>query len=219
MLEQTPSMAETLRQRLMTAMHRPVYESRLRVLCSAILGHLNSGDRVVDIGCGFGALGRAIMDHASCPEGVVVHGVERVKRGGEAIEVQAYDGITLPYEDNAVDVTILADVLHHDEQPDRLLAEAARISRRLVIVKDHKVDGPLAHARIALMDWAANSPYGVPCLYRYPTLAGWREQQARLGLTRVDEHAHMTLYPRPYRWVFTPRLQYFAALSVPTDPT
>lgn len=201
----------------MSAMHRPVYESRLRVLSAAVIAYLQTDDEVLDIGCGFGALGRAIMDHDDCPDGVVVRGVERVKRGGEAIEVQAYDGIKLPYEDNHFDVTILADVLHHDEQPDRLLAQAARVSKRLVIIKDHKVDGPLAQSRISLMDWAANSPYGVPCLYRYPTMAGWHEQQERLGLKLVGEHTKMSLYPRPYRWVFTPRLQYLAALAVPNS--
>ena len=199
----------------MSALHRPVYESRLRVLSTAILEHLQSGDQVLDIGCGFGTLGRALMDHADCPKGVTVRGVERVKRSGEAIEVDAYDGITLPYDDNHFDVTILADVLHHDEQPDRLLSEAARVSRRLVIIKDHKVDGPCAQQRISLMDWAANSPYGVPCLYRYPTLDGWHQQQDRLGLERVSEQVKMSLYPAPYRWVFTPRLQYLATLAVP----
>lgn len=201
----------------MSAMHRPVYESRLRVLSAAVIAYLQAGDEVLDIGCGFGALGRAIMDHDDCPEGTTVRGVERVKRGGEAIDVEAYDGIKLPYEDNHVDVTILADVLHHDEQPDRLLAEAARVSRRMVIVKDHKVDGPLAQSRISLMDWAANSPYGVPCLYRYPTLAGWHEQQDRLGLTRVGETRAMPLYPAPYAWFFTPRLQYLAVLAPGND--
>ena len=208
-------MAENLRQKLMSALHRPVYESRLRVLSTAIVSYLQEGDDVLDIGCGFGALGRALMDHSDCPRDVKVRGAERVKRGGEAIEVEEYDGIKLPYDDNAMDVTILADVLHHDEQPDRLLAEAARVSRRLVIIKDHKIDGLLAQQRISLMDWAANSPYGVPCLYRYPTLTGWHEQQDRLGLNRVDEHTHMSLYPNPYRWLFTPRLQYLAVLQVP----
>jgi SAM-dependent methyltransferase len=210
-------MAENLRQKLMSALHRPVYESRLRVLSTAIVSYLQEGDDVLDIGCGFGALGRALTDHSDCPRDVKVRGAERVKRGGEAIEVEEYDGIKLPYDDNAMDVTILADVLHHDEQPDRLLAEAARVSRRLVIIKDHKVDGLLAQQRISLMDWAANSPYGVPCLYRYPTLAGWHEQQDRLGLNRVDEHTHMSLYPNPYRWLFTPRLQYLAVLEPSAD--
>lgn len=207
-------MAESLRQRIMSAMHRPVYESRQRVLSAALINYLKPGDRVLDIGCGFGALGRAIMDHHQCPDEVSVHGVERVKRGGEAIEVDAYDGLRLPYEDNTFDVAILADVLHHDEDPDRLLGEAARVSRRLVLIKDHKVDGPLAQSRISLMDWAANSPYGVPCLYRYPTLKGWHEQAERLGLSRLDELHEIPLYPAPYRWLFTPKLQYLAALSV-----
>jgi len=207
-------MVKSFKQRIMSAMHQPVYESRQRVLSTALVNYLKPRDSVLDIGCGFGALGRAIIDHLQCPDGVTVRGVESVKRGGELIEVDAYDGLRLPYEDNTFDVTILADVLHHDEDPDRLLGEAARVSRRLVLVKDHKVDGPLAQARISLMDWAANSPYGVPCLYRYPTLQGWQEQARRLGLSHVDELHHMPLYPAPYRWLFTPRLQYLAALSV-----
>ena len=39
-------------------------------LVRAIVPHLRSGDRVLDVGCGFGAVGRAILDDPACPEGV-----------------------------------------------------------------------------------------------------------------------------------------------------
>jgi hypothetical protein len=108
---------------------------------------------------------------------------------------------------------ILADVLHHEEDLNPRLADCVRISRRLVIIKDHKPDGPFGHARISLMDWAANDPYSVPCLYRYQTLAEWREIFRKHGLHIDQEWTRLRLYPFPYWLFFTDRLQYMAVLN------
>jgi len=144
--------------------------------------------------------------------------IERVKRGSEAIEVVQYDGVTMPMDSGSFDVVILADVLHHEPDPDRLLCEAARVAKRYVIVKDHLPAGPFAQQRISIMDWAANTAYGVPCLFRYNTLDQWHETYQRLGFTLASESDRMQLYPWPYSWVFTPRLQYFAVLQPSVDP-
>src|SRR5882672_3688786 len=138
---------------LFRSLHKPIYERRLKELVHLIGPHLRSGDKVLDIGCGFGHLGRAIMD--AHPE-VLVEGVESVKRGGELIPVTAYEGTRMPWKDGSFDAVILADVLHHDHDPDRLLKESARVSKRLVIIKDHIREGFLAQQRISFLDWAAN---------------------------------------------------------------
>ena len=197
---------------LMRKMHASVYASRLRELVRLITPNLRTGDRVLDVGCGTGQLGRALLDHPGCPAGVTVVGAERVRRGGEAIEVFEFDGRTLPHPDRAFDVVVLADVLHHEAEPGRLVAECARVARRLLIVKDHKLDGPLAWPRIALMDWAANAPHGVPCLYRYNTAGQWHELHQRHGLNVEQEIRSMRLYPPMYNWLFGNRLQYLAVL-------
>ena len=202
-----------MKSMLFKLLHRPVYRRRIQVLSSTILQHLEPGDRVLDVGCGFGALGRALLDHPRAPSGLAVAGLERVKRGDEMIEVQSYDGVTMPAEDNGFDVVVLADVIHHEADSDRLLSEAARVAKRLLIIKDHKPDGWMSQERISLMDWAANTAYGVPCLYRYNTRDGWHALFDRFGLSLIAEADRMGLYPWPYSWVFTPRLQYFAALS------
>lgn len=196
----------------MHALHRPVYESRLRELVRRIVPHLREGDSVLDVGCGVGTLGKALLDAPGRPGGVEVRGLERVRRGGEPIEVLGYDGGAIPLADGSCDVVIVADVLHHEEDFDRLLGECVRVSSRLVIVKDHAVAGPLAQQRISLIDWAANAPYGVPCLYRYNTINEWRAVHARFGLEPIEELTRMNLYPPIVNLLFGRRLQYFTVL-------
>ncbi|MEM6853427.1 MAG: class I SAM-dependent methyltransferase [Planctomycetota bacterium] len=203
---------------LMKSMHAPVYRSRLAGLVKVITPELEATDRVLDVGCGNGQLGRALMD--ALP-GLEVAGLERAVRDGAAIEVSAYDGITFPFEDNTFDAVIVADVVHHDAEPLRVLRECRRVAKRLVILKDHKVDGPavtLPYRRICLMDWAANVQYGIPCLYDYPTREGWHERFAEIGAEVQNEHTRLQLYPRPYRWFFTPRLQYLTVINAAPAP-
>jgi ubiquinone/menaquinone biosynthesis C-methylase UbiE len=194
-------------------MHASVYASRIRRLVECLRPVIKPGDRVLDVGCGIGALGRAIMDADSYSGTITVSGLERTRRGNELIAVDEYDGRTIPHPDKSFDVVILADVLHHETDPDRLLAECVRISRRLVIIKDHKPDGLFGHSRICLLDWAANDPYSVPCLYRYQSLSQWRNMFSRHRLKIEREWTRLRLYPFPYWTFFTDRLQYMAVLN------
>ena len=51
---------------------------------------------------------------------------------------------------------ILADVLHHAQHPHRLINECARVTRRLLVIKDHK--------------WTAYWPsFGLHCSIGLPT--------------------------------------------------
>lgn len=205
----------SFRAAVMKRLHAPVYASRLRELVGHIIPHLRANDRVLDVGCGNGTLGAALQADPRCPAGVQCEGLERVVRGGEPIRVHAYDGLTIPFEANTFDAVILADVLHHDHDPGRLLRECARVTRRLLVIKDHQVKGLLAQQRISLLDWAANAPYGVPCLYRYNTPAQWAALPGELGLTPRQTLPRMKLYPFPYWLVFGGQVQYFTVLEKP----
>lgn len=198
---------------LMTAVHAPIYRARLRELVRRIIPHLREGDRVLDVGCGVGTLGSALLDSPDRPEGLVVEGLERVRRGGEPITVHAYDGGKIPFPDGAYDVVIVADVLHHERHPERLLDECIRVSGRLLVVKDHQVQGPLAQSRISLIDWAANAPHGVPCLYRYNTPEQWRRTWSDRGLGVIEHAAAINLYPSFVNLLFGRRLQYMAIVE------
>lgn len=198
---------------LMRRLHAPIYQSRLRTLVGAIIPHLRQHDRVLDVGCGNGTLGRALLDAQASPAGLVVEGLERVVRGGEPIKVHAYPGGAMPFADGAFDVVIVADVLHHEPDPDALMRECARVARRSVIVKDHQIAGVLAQARVSFMDWAANAPYGVPCLFRYNTPTQWDAFPAKYALRARHELRSMKIYPPLVDWIFGGRLHYFGVLE------
>jgi len=199
---------------LLRSLHEPVYACRLAVLSDLIVRALKPGDRVLDVGCGAGRLAQALLQHPGLPEPLTVHGVETRPRSDCAVPVTAYDGGSLPFEARSFDAVIVADVLHHATDPKRLLAECCRVSRRLVLVKDHKAEGCLARCRLRLLDWAANAPYDVPCLYHYATPAEWRALFAVLPVRVQSELASMRLYPAGWNWFFGRRLQYFAVLEV-----
>src|SRR5271157_1543760 len=161
---------------LLRNLHKPIYDWRLKELVRLIGPHLNPGDRVLDVGCGFGQLGRALMDAT-------------------------------------FDAVILADVLHHDEDPDRLLRESARVSKRLVIIKDHLRVGFMAQQRISLLDWAANAGYAVPCLYRYNNLTEWRRSIGLVGSNLIQERTSVDIYPPVFNQLLGKGLHYFAVLD------
>ncbi len=197
--------------------HDPVYGSRLRELVRCMIPHVREGDRVLDVGCGRGALRQALLSHPHCPPGVHIDGLERKECVHRLREEQRYAGMAFPHEDRTFDIVILADVLHHDAEPERLLRECIRISKRLVIIKDHQVEGLFAQARLALLDWVANLPYGVPCLYRYLTPLQWKQLWQRHTLVLEHEMTSMRLYPSGLNLIFGGRLHYFAVLRVPSE--
>jgi len=204
---------------LLKLIHKPIYERRLEILAEKIISHLDPGDKVLDIGCGSGMLGAAVLKHADCPSGVTYRGLEKYKRGGEPIEVLEYEAGRLPFGDHAFNVVVLADVLHHEDQEGFLFSEAARVSKRFLLVKDHKPEGFLGFWRICFLDWAANNPYGVRCLYRYHTLNEWHALFEEHGLVLISEETSIDLYPPLFNLLFGRRLQYIAVLRrLSTEP-
>ncbi len=205
---------------LLAALHAPVYRKRLEVLVDLILPHLRPNDRVLDVGCGGGLLSSELTNKSSAKGTPIrAEGLERFPRGGEPIPVSPYDGGRFPFEDQTFDSVVIADVLHHEKDPRSLLRECGRVSRRDVIIKDHQLAGRLAKARLSLIDWAANAPYGVECLYRYNTPQEWDSFLREVGLTPIALHRSINLYPPIFNFLFGRRLQYLAVCRIPEAQT
>lgn len=189
---------------------RLVYGRRIRVLARHIAELLPRGASVLDVGSGDGLLARRVMDQR--PD-IRVRGVDVLARPTSHIPVELFDGVRLPFGDRDFDVVTMVDVLHHASEQRRLLAEMVRVSRKLLVIKDHTVSGALARPTLAFMDWVGNARHGVSLPYSYWTRRQWSEAYTSVGLRVVENRERLGLYPWPASVVFERRLHFVAVLE------
>jgi hypothetical protein len=111
---------------------------------------------------------------------------------------------------------LFVDVLHHTTDPDVLLREACRVTRQVVLIKDHTRNGLLAGTTLRLMDWVGNAHHGVALPYNYWTRREWMDALERLGLRIELWDGRPRLYPRPANWIFGRSLHFIARLGLRT---
>ena len=214
-------------KRLLGAVHnRLIFRRRVRRLAAALAEAMPQGATILDIGCGDGAVAAGLM--ALRPDleviGVDVHARPTwEKRGRESFSPERtpdplfpkvlYDGERLPFDDGAFDCAMLIDVVHHAESPERVVAEAARVARRRVVIKDHVCETRGEHRLLRLMDFVGNRPHGVGSPGRYLNAAEWDALWSRLGLAPVVRRDLPGLHPFPFGLIFRRRLHLFAVLE------
>lgn len=114
-------------------------------LLSGLLTHFHV-ESLLDVGCG---TGRALHYLARRHPDIRFHGVEPVAalrevataKGLGQDQVSAGDACSLTFADEAFDCVSMFGVLHHVRTPEKAIAEAARVSRRLFFISDHNIYG------------------------------------------------------------------------------
>lgn len=191
-----------------------VLKRRIHVLGGHLTQLIPPEAYVLDVGCGSGQIDRLILGHR---KDIKIDGVDVLIREGTAIMVTKYDGNTLPFEDNSYDVVMFIDVLHHTENIDGLLAEAKRVSRKFVVLKDHILTGFFAKQRLIFMDRVGNRRFGVGLPYSYYTKQEWLSAFEKLGLSVDVWNPKLHLYPKPFSFVFDANLHFIARLTKKSD--
>lgn len=187
-----------------------VFNRRVSVLANHLAANLPANARVIDIGCGSGDIAAAIM---RLRPDVQIQGVDVLVRPGTAIAVSPYDGQVLPFQADSFDVAMMIDVLHHTDDPGVVLAEAQRVARKSVLLKDHFRDGFLAGPTLRFMDWVGNAPHGVRLPYNYLSGREWSSLWERLGLHVDRLRDRLGIYPAPFSWLFDRKLHFVALLG------
>src|SRR5256885_11172510 len=98
----------------------------------AIARLIPKGSRVLDLGCGDGAL----LSHLQRERGCTGYGVELddanvlacVRRGVNVLQLNLEDGLAI-FQDNSFDVVLQIDTLQHLRNAETMLQETARIGR------------------------------------------------------------------------------------------
>lgn len=186
-----------------------VSDRRADVLVDALAPLLVGHEHVLDVGCGDARLAtrlRRRLPHLSIVGTDVMPGLPGIPR-------IVSDGRRLPFADASFDATLLVDVLHHADDPAATLREAARVSRRSIVIKDHLRTGRWSQAVLAFMDWFGNRPHGVALGYRFFAQDEWDHLFTTLGLGVRHWHVGIDLYPSMFRVVFRPGWHFTAALE------
>jgi SAM-dependent methyltransferase len=190
--------------------HAFVFERRTRVLAKMLAAQIPQRASVLDIGCGDGTVGSLIKELR--PD-VAMQGVEFLVRPGCKIECRQFDGSSLPFPEASFDVCLFVDVLHHTENPEALLREAARVSRTFVLLKDHLDENFLDDMTLRFMDWVGNRPHGVVLTYNYQSRKQWAEHFSNCALAEVNWTTEVPLYSAPFSLVVGRGLHFVSLLK------
>ena len=187
-----------------------IHSRRVHRLRDAIENLIPLNARALDIGCGDGWLTRLIQERR--PD-IDIQGIDIMVRPGAHVRVTAFDGNEIPFPDKSFDVAMLVDVLHHANDPFALLREAARVTRRRLVIKDHLLKGLLARETLVFMDRLGNARHNVVLPFNYWTPERWTDSFHKLALRVASWERDLNLYPWPLSMAFGRSLHFVAALE------
>lgn len=196
----------------MARLHAGLRMDRRAGILSAHIGELlPPGVSVLDVGAGNGKLARAIMDRR--PD-IAIRAIDTKIWPERMIEVEEYDGKTIPFPDGAFDVCLVSDVLHHCSNAEDLLKEMRRVARKHVLIKDHVANTRFDYRVLKAMDWFGNRGHEVVLTYDYWPWARWEETFARTGLRMRTLRTQLGLYSMPFSLLFDRKLHFVGLLDV-----
>ena len=103
-----------------------------------------------------------------------------------------YDGERLPFADKSFDACTIITVLHHTPDPDAILREAMRVTRKRIVIMEDIFRNPLQKQLTFFTDSLVNLEFeGHPHTNRSD--AEWKETFERMGLKLVFREDFRTL--------------------------
>jgi 2-polyprenyl-3-methyl-5-hydroxy-6-metoxy-1,4-benzoquinol methylase len=93
----------------------------------------HAGSSVLDLGCGFGAYGAALIKEGLKCVGCDINFEYLRKAEAGGLPVATVDTV-LPFADGSFDTVMILEVLEHVASPDKVLTEAFRVARMNVLI-------------------------------------------------------------------------------------
>jgi len=101
-----------------------------KALYSRILKIVNSAERVLDIGCGYGNVTALLGRSSGFAVGVDVRDVFGRSYLSSSVDFCCADALKLPFPDNTFDCVVSLDVIEHIADHERFIREAHRVLKR-----------------------------------------------------------------------------------------
>jgi len=182
---------------------------RARVLARHIAPLIPRGGVVLDLGAGNGRLGKAVLD---LRRDVLLSAVDIKLPTKAYMAVRRFDGVTLPHGDASVDAVLISDVLHHADDPIRLLREAVRIARHVIIIKDFIQADWFDRQTLRLIDWVERLPAALGPSGHYWSAGEWTLALQRVGAQIESWETDLAIYPWPASVLFGRSMHFVARL-------
>ena len=139
------------------------------------------GDSILDIGAAEGWTGEMIKKSGKDRD-VQLLDVDDFNQ--TSLPLTLYDGQTFPFKDNQFDTCLLLLILHHCDGPFRVLSEAARVTRKRLIITESVYNFILGKALLFMCDNMVNAlrtngkmAYGL----KFLKTRVWESQFSKMG--------------------------------------
>ena len=161
-----------------------------------LVPHLAQGDRVLDYGAGTGLISGWLARRAGIAP-TLADLVEYGNRRREYPFLRMDDPFHVPAEDGAFDAVLLLFALHHNryEEQGKVLAEAARLARRRLIVIEDTPLSAVDRAFNVFWDKALNLRHGVPTPFAFREVDEWIAVFMEHGLEPVRVETYRPKWP------------------------
>jgi ubiquinone/menaquinone biosynthesis C-methylase UbiE len=169
-------------------------EYRARRIAADLATALDGEQTVLDCGCGRMEIAQQL--HAMLGTDVV--GLDLISVNQTSLPLCLGNGIQLPFADQSFDAVYVALVLHHSRQPEHVLAECLRVTRRLLVVLEDVYNNSLERSLLKILDWLGNRSISpdINFPYNFKKEAEWLHIFHKLGVRLQRAQA---IRPVPWR--------------------
>ena len=138
---------------------------------------------LLDVGCGDGRIAEAFAGGQR-----KIQLTDVVNYNQTQLPFTLYDGFSLPFSSKSYDTCFLITVLHHCDDPLRVLREAIRVTRKRIIINESVYLNEVNRRFNMFFDWFYNrvlhDNVNVPCNFNSPE--GWEHLFRDEGLSVVS---------------------------------
>ena len=168
---------------------------------------LSKKDKVLDIGAGQGYTTKLLNEKYKIKTTAI--DIQKSRRPAPHVKIILYDGKKIPFGDNAFDVSILRAILHHCQNPEELLLEARRVTKKRIFIFEDIYENTWEKLITFFFDSLANifiSGLSINT-FRHPhknrTFKEWLKTFHRLDLeVEHSQEWHDYIWRLPIRWHF-----------------
>ena len=133
-------------------------------------------EKVIDVGAGRCYISKRLESRGL---DVTCLDVKDLSRTG--MKVTVYDGRNFPFKNNHFDSALIAYVLHHCEDPVKVLKETIRVCKGNIVIFEDTKPSPVTN----IMDFASNKIRGVDTPFKFRTESQWQWIFKKLNLKIV----------------------------------